>query len=241
MICQRFFLGAVLLCAAAKLAVAQETVTQEELLRRSQELFDSVITGNKEPWQKYYADDAVFFDEKGRSMDKTALVADISPLPTGYSGKIKIGKAASRIIGDTAVVSYDVDETETIFGQNLSARYHATDTWLRRNGAWQIIATQVLRYYEDPAVGKIDSNKLSTFAGTYELAPGQTRTVTTDSGKLFVERKGKKEELFPETADIFFRKGVEGRILFRSDDKGKIDALIDRRNNEDVVWRKAER
>jgi hypothetical protein len=75
-------------------------------------------------------------------------------------------------------------------------------------------------------------------AGTYELAPGQTRSVTTENGKLFVERKGKKEELLPETPDIFFRKGVEGRILFRSDDKGKIDALIDRRNNEDVVWRK---
>ena len=238
MIYQRLFSGTLLLCAATKFAVAQEAVTQEELLRRSQELFDSVITGNKEPWQKYYADDAIFFDEKGRNMDKTALVADISPLPTGYSGKIKIAKAASRIIGDTAVVSYDVDETETIFGQNLSVRYHETDTWLRRNGAWQIIATQVLRYYEDPAIGKRDLNKLSTLAGTYELAPGQTRSVTTENGKLFVERKGKKEELLPETPDIFFRKGVEGRILFRSDDKGKIDALIDRRNNEDVVWRK---
>jgi hypothetical protein len=37
---------------------------------------------------------------------------------------------------------------------------------------------------------------------------------------------------------LFFRKGVEGRILFRYDAHGKVDALIDRRNNEDVVWRK---
>jgi hypothetical protein len=165
-------------------------------------------------------------------------VADISPLPTGYSGQIKIGKATSRIVGDTAVVSYDLDEAETIFGQKLSARYHETDTWLRRNGTWQIVAAQVLRYYEDPAAGKADPKKLSAFAGTYQLAPEQVRTVTTENGKLFVERKGKKEELLPEASDIFFRKGVEGRILFRSDDKGNIDALIDRRNNEDVVWRK---
>jgi hypothetical protein len=34
------------------------------------------------------------------------------------------------------------------------------------------------------------------------------------------------------------RKGVEGRILFRTNSAGKIDALIDRRNNEDVIWRK---
>ena len=42
----------------------------------------------------------------------------------------------------------------------------------------------------------------------------------------------------PESCDIFFRKGVEGRILFRTGPDGKTDALIDRRNNEDVVWRK---
>jgi hypothetical protein len=236
--CQRFCLGIVLLLTAAPLTAAPETITQEELLRRSQELFDSLVTGNKEPWQKYYADDAIYFDEKGRNLDKAALVADIAPLPPGYSGQIKIGKAASRIIGDTAIVSYDLDETETIFGQNLSARYHETDTWLRRNGVWQIVAAQAFRYYEDPALGKTDPKRIAMFCGTYELAPGQVRTVASENGKLSVERSGKKEELYPETSEIFFRKGKEGRILFRSDDKGKIDALIDRRNNEDVVWRK---
>ncbi|MFN2622618.1 MAG: DUF3471 domain-containing protein [Chthoniobacterales bacterium] len=149
---------------------------------------------------------------------------------------MKVGKAASRIIGNTAVVSYDVDEKKTIFRQKLSARYHETDTWLHRNGAWQIVATQVFRYYEDPALGKADPKKLSAFAGTYQLAPEQVRTVTSENGKLFVDRKGKKEELVPETSDIFFRKDIEGRILFRSDDQGNVDALIDRRNNEDVIW-----
>jgi hypothetical protein len=220
----------------ARLTLGDPAITQEELLRRSQELFDSIVTGNKEPWQKYYADDAIYFDEKGRNLDKTALVADIAPLPPGYSGEIKVGKAASRIVGDTAVVSFDLDEKEMIFGQKLSARYHETDTWLQRNGVWQIVAAQAFRYYADPAMGKADRRKLASFSGTYELAPGQTRIVTSENGRLYVERKAKKEELFPETSDIFFRKGVEGRILFRLDDKGTIDALIDRRNNEDVVW-----
>ena len=60
----------------------------------------------------------------------------------------------------------------------------------------------------------------------------------SDVDNLYLERNGKKEQLFPETCDLFFRKGVEGRILFRYDKDGKVDALIDRRNNEDVVWRK---
>jgi len=181
---------------------------------------------------------ASFPMKKDAPPDKAALVADVAPLPRGYSGTIKIAKVQSIIHGDTAILSYDLDETETVFGQNLTARYHSTDTWLRRNGSWQIVASQAMRYYEDPAVGKADSKQFANFVGTYELAPGQTRIVSTEDEKLYVERKGKREQLLPETPDIFFRKGVEGRVLFRHADDGKVDALIDRRNNEDIVWRK---
>ena len=217
---------------------ADTKITQAELVRRTQELYDAIVPGNQTPWKKYFADDCIFSDEKGRTLDKTKLIADITPLPAGYTGSIKIENVQSRIVGDTAVLSYDCNESETIFGQKMTARYHTTDTWLNRNGEWQIIASQAHRYYEDPAVGNADSKKFADFIGAYELAPGQTRTIVAESDRLFVERKGKKEELFPETSDLFFRKGVEGRILFRRTAGGKVDALIDRRNNEDVLWLK---
>jgi len=219
--------------------MADETpITEQDLVRRTQELYDSVVSGNQEPWKKYFADDCTFSDEKGRTFDKAKLIADITPLPKGYSGTIKIEKVISRIVGNTAVLSYDANETETIFGQELHARYHITDTWLERNGSWQIIASQAHRYYEDPAMGQVDETKFRDYFGVYELAPGQTRSVSAYDGNLFIERNGKKEELLRESGDLFFRKGVEGRILFRYDAKGKVDALIDRRNNEDVVWKK---
>jgi len=227
------FLSAVTLACAADVPI-----TQDELVRRTQELYDAIVPGNQAPWQKYFADDCSFADEKGRLLDKPKLIADITPMPAGYSGAIKIEKPQSRIIGSTAILSYDADETETIFGQNLKARYHVTDTWLQRNGEWKIIASQAHRYYEDPAVGKADPKKFTDYIGAYELAPGQTRSVIAEDDRLFVERNGKKEQLLPETSEVFFRKGVEGRILFRYASTGKVDALIDRRNNEDVIWRK---
>ena len=216
-----------------------EKITQDELVRRTQEIFDAAATGDRVPFEKYYAADSMIFDEKGRSMDKKAFVADQSPLPKGYSGAIRLVNPQSRILGDTAILSYDLNETETIFGQNMWARYHATDTWVRRNGQWQIVAEQVLRYYEDPAPGKADPKKYPEYVGTFELAPGITLAVSVENKELFSQRTGRaKEQLIPEAPDIFFCKGVEGRRLFRRDDRGKVDALIDRRNNEDVVWRK---
>jgi len=234
----RFLILAFILCEVAVAADKDAPITESDLVRRTQELYDAVVPGDQAPWKKYFADDSIFSDEKGRTMDKSKLIADITPMPAGYSGAIKLEHVQSRIYSSVAILSYDANETETIFGQNLSARYHVTDTWLRRDGNWQIVASQAHRYYEDPAVGKADPTKFPDFIGSYELASGQTRTVFADHDSLFIERNGKKDQLFPETPELFFRKGIEGRILFRYDKSGKVDALIDRRNNEDVVWRK---
>src|ERR1051325_9980173 len=162
--------------------VKQAPITEEELVRNTQELFAAVASENQEPFKKYFADDAMFFDEKGRSMDKAALVKDVQPLPQGYSGTIKLVRPKSHIEGNVAILSYDLDETETIFGQNLTARYHETDTWMHRGGKWQIVAGQVLRYYEDPAVVKADTSKFKDYVGTYRLGPERTMTISAEDG-----------------------------------------------------------
>src|SRR5262245_66556530 len=121
------------LSAATIVCVADVPITQDELVRRTQELYDSLVSGDQAPWKKHFADDCMFADEKGRFFDKPKLIADITPLPTGYSGRIKIENAQSRIIGNAAVLSYDADETENIFGQKLKESYQITDTWFHRN------------------------------------------------------------------------------------------------------------
>jgi hypothetical protein len=155
-------------------AVDGAKISEDELVRRTQALNDAVSVGDKTPWTLYYADDAFFFDEKGRRMDKSALVGDVNPLPKGYSGTIRVVNAQSLLLGTTAILTYDLDETETIFGQELKARYHGTDTWMFRGKRWQIVATQLLRYYEDPARGKVDSKRLDEYVGTYEVSDGVT-------------------------------------------------------------------
>ncbi|HVZ17488.1 MAG TPA: DUF4440 domain-containing protein [Terriglobales bacterium] len=235
----RRFCSALLAVLWISPALQAQTMTQDELVRRTQQIFDAIVPGDKAPFQQYFADDVLFHDEKGRSMNKTQLLEDIAPMPKGYSGSIKVVNPQSIVHGNTAILSYDCDETETIYGQELHARYHETDTWLFRNNQWQIAAAQVMRYYEDPASGVANPKLFADFAGTYELAPGVQLTVTTDGTSLYSQRTGRaKLQLIPEAADIFFVKGVEGRRLLRRNTNGTVDALIDRRNNEDVIWKK---
>jgi len=214
-------------------------ITQDELVRRTQELVDAVAIGNQAPGKMYFAEDAMYLDETGRNMNKAELVANVTPLPKGYSGTIKVAKAESRIYEGTAVFSYDLDETEVVYGQELNARYHGTDTWLWRNGHWQIVAGQMLRYYEDPSAGQIDPTRLDDYVGTYELAPDVTLVVSREDNQLYSKRgDGAKTVLVPEVPGLFFRPGIEGRRLFHRDKNGKVDELIDRRNNEDLIWKR---
>jgi hypothetical protein len=243
------FLRLTLSCVAFTLALltvrvhaapsGTKKITQDELLRRTQELVDAIAVGNQVPWKAYFAEDAVYTDETGKTTDKPALIASITPLPKGYSGTIKVVKPQIRIHGETAILSYDLDESEIVFGNSLHARYHGTDTWLFRNGRWQIIAGQLLRYYEDPAPGKIDTARLDEYGGTYELVPGQTLTVFREDDKLYILHGSIPKILIePESPDLFFRPGFEGRRLFHRNDSGKVDSMISRRNNEDLSWKK---
>jgi hypothetical protein len=228
---------AYLVVLPARAAADSQTISQAELVRRTQQLLDAFAPGDRRPWALYLADDAMFFDEQGRSMDKGAFLADLQPLPPGFSGSIKAEAATARFAAGVAVLSYDSDETETVFGQKLHARYHMTDTWVFRDSLWKIIASQTLRYYEDPAKGNVSGSQLNDYVGTYELAPGHTLIVTQQAGKLYAQRgTGRPVELLPETPDLFFRAGVEGRRLFHRDASGRVDLLIDRRNNEDLIW-----
>jgi len=230
-------LSAIFLITAGCRQAAPPPISQDEIVRRTQELMDAVVPGNKTPWQNYFADDTFYFDEKANNFNKKALLDSIEAMPPGISGTIKVVNSKINTLGNTLIHAYDMDETETYYGQELHARYHATDTWMYRNAQWQIVAEQVLRYYEDPAAGTPDPKTFPDYVGTYALED-QRETVSIKDGKLYLTRGTRPPtELLTESGDLFFRKGVEGRILFHRTNH-KVDTLIDRRNNEDIPWKK---
>jgi hypothetical protein len=233
-------LATIFICPCVR-ATAQDStpIAESELLRRTQALYDAVASGDRAPWTQYLANDVMFFDEQGHDYDKPAMLATITGLPAGFSGIIHVVHTKARFAPAVAIFSYDLDESETVFTAQLHARYHVTDTWLYRNHLWQIAASQALRYYEDPAIGAVNAHLLNDYVGTYELAPGNQMMITRNGEKLFAQRgSAKPVELLPESPDMFFRAGIEGRRLFHRNAAGKVDLLVDRRNNEDLLWKK---
>lgn len=217
-----------------------DAASEKELVAIAQELFDAVAVGNKAPWEKYLADDMIYTDENWQILTKKDLVDNLQPLPKGYSGTIRMANIQSRINGDAAVLSYRVLEEETVFGQKLTPTYLETDTYFKRDGRWQLIASHVIVMPSERKTMSLRPEKYDSILGQYELTPGVNYTISREDGKLIGQRTGRtKEELLPADENTFFRKGsIRGEKVFVRDQEGRVTQMLDRRENNDLIWKR---
>ena len=212
-----------------------------QLKRATQELLDAIAPGDVAVWQKYLAEECLYTDEEGHVKTKAVLLQEFKPLPKGYIGRIKMGEP-QIILQDKIIVLVHHDREELqLFEQTLITWFHSTDTWAKQaDGQWKLIAEQVMAVPNERKPIAIIAAKLDDYVGQYQLAPDVFYTLTREGDKLYGQRSGRaKEELLPLYADVFYRKGVwRGEKVFERDTQGKVIRLLDRRDNNDLVWKR---
>ena len=216
-----------------------------ELVRNTQALVDAIAPGDTAIWSRTLAADGLFSDENGRPVTKRELLDNLKPLPPGFTGHITVANPRVRVTstegGAVAVITYDMLEDETIFGQTLHTKYHGTDTYVRRAGRWQMLASQDEVLPSEHTAVALDQTSLDAYVGTYRLGPGVEYLVARDGARLVGHRAGAPPaELFPLGPDRFFLRGAtRGEKIFARDASGRVTRLIDRRDNNDLVWTRA--
>ena len=216
--------------------------TVEQLKRATQELLDAIAPGDVAVWQRYLAEDCIYTDEEGNVKTKQDLLKELKPLPKGYLGSIKMGEPKVLARENVIVLSRRDREELELYGQKLVTDFYSTDTWAKsQDGQWRLVAAQVMAIPNERKPIAVGPKKLDEYVGQYQLAPDVIYNVTREGDKLFGQRTGRaKEDLLPLYADTFYRKGVwRGEKVFERDDKGRIVRMLDRRENNDLVWRKA--
>ncbi|MBX7172307.1 MAG: DUF4440 domain-containing protein [Pyrinomonadaceae bacterium] len=222
-------------------ATAQNNSLVEQLKQKTQELLDAVGAGNKEIWQKYLAEGSLYTDEEGNVLTKDELIKDLRPLPKGYIGSIKIGETKALVQENVVVLTHLDHESLELFGQKLLTNFQTTSIWAKQSdGDWKLVSTQVIAIPNERKPAQIKAEKLNDYLGEYELAPDVHYTITREGDKLFGQRTGRaKEELLPLCVDIFYKKGVwRGEKVFERDETGKVIKMLDRRENNDLVWKR---
>lgn len=229
--------------ASAQQATAEGLPTaqvEQEIRHIAQELLDAVAPGDKAVWERHLTENCLFTDEEGNTLTKRQLLDQLRPLPAGYRGTIRIAEARVRAHGDVAVIQHRDLERLELYGQVLNTEFRATDTYLRRDGRWQLIASQVMVVPSERRATSVKSNIYDSYVGQYELAPGVVYTVRREGDRLIGQRTGREpEELLPYGENIFFRRGTwRGEKIFVRDANGRVAQMLDRRDNNDLVWRR---
>lgn len=213
----------------------------EQLKRATQELLDAVAPGDVAVWKKYLAEGCLYTDEEGNVKTKDDLLNELKPLPKGYIGSIKMGEPKVFIQDNIIVMSHRDREELELHGQKLITWFHSTDTWAKqKDGQWRLAAAQIMAIPNDRKPIAVSPEKLEAYVGQYQLATDVIYTITREGDRLFGQRTGRaREELLPLCEDTFYRKGVwRGEKVFEREDNGKIVRMLDRRENNDLVWRK---
>ena len=92
---------------------------------------------------QYEADDIVSIDPGGRVTDKVQDKKDISGDLKFQSNEISDLKI--HVFDNTAVVAGTSTLTGAFKGEDISGTYRYTDVWVKRNGKWQVVASQATK------------------------------------------------------------------------------------------------
>jgi ketosteroid isomerase-like protein len=218
--------------------LAQQDDIARILERQTQELLDAVTAGDARVWDRYLDETIIYLAEDGTRKTKADLLKEITPLPKGISGSIRVSAFEVRLHGDTVITTHNDLESEDYFGHALKAEYRTTDTWVRTPQGWKLAASQVHAQLIDPPAIQLSAARLDAYAGVYRLNAEITYTIRRQGDSLMGERSGRPSQtLSVEAADVMFVAGQpRSRKIFLRGGDGRITGFVDRREGRDISW-----
>jgi hypothetical protein len=208
------------------------------LRARDQLLLNAIAPADRATWDAALAPEAVYIDENGVVFTRADYLKSLDPLPPNISGHIDIVDYQVHLDGDTALVVHKDDEFEDFHGHSLKASYLMSETWVRRQGDWQLALVHVYVVAKDPPEITLPPAKLAEYVGHYSAAADLTWIIRREGDHLFGGPEG-RTPLGVESQDVLFVPGHprERRIFQRTQD-GKISGFLWRREGEDVLWKR---
>jgi ketosteroid isomerase-like protein len=137
------FAGILICFLYAARAQESSTAEAERYIKESERLWaESVANGDASVVERILADDYVGVDPDGGFYDKAKMVSGTREAPKEYISN-HLNEVKVRFFGDTAVAQGSESWVRRR-GSPLRGRFVWTDTWIRRNGKWQIVAAEDL-------------------------------------------------------------------------------------------------
>jgi len=127
-------------CLLCQCARNDQKEAERYIVESERQWAASVATGDSSTVERILADDFQGVDPKGILYDKSKMIADTRRAPQSFVSN-RLNEVKVRFYGDTAIAQGD-ETWERRTGER--GRFVWTDTWVRRNGHWQIVAAEDL-------------------------------------------------------------------------------------------------
>jgi hypothetical protein len=199
------------------------TPGQQEVLNASQAKSDARNRRDIATWSAYVADDCVFSNDDGVLLTKAQLMEFYKNHPIEYDHSTNSRDFVVRLHGNTAVVNSRGTVLEQFADSEIISEQRATETWVKENGSWHMIAAQwgnLPVNFRKPV--STDTSVYKDYVGQYESRPGSSDTVTVKDGKLWSQVGGDEEEYLPLGSETFFVKDDLGSVTFSRDAQGRV-------------------
>ena len=128
------------LCLCHCSAQQDQKEVERYIVSSERQWAESVATGDTSAIERILADDFIGVDPKGRLYTKQQMIGDTPNAPKHFVSN-RLNDVKVRFYGKTAVAQGS-ETWEKRSGER--GRFVWTDTWLRRNGRWQIVAAEDL-------------------------------------------------------------------------------------------------
>ncbi|MEJ7736351.1 MAG: nuclear transport factor 2 family protein [Chitinophagaceae bacterium] len=122
-------------------AEAAGTNDEQTIKKIEQELLDALLKGDASANERYQASTYIFTAPDGTVMDKAKGIADIKSGDLKFESS-KLDDMKVHVYGNTAVVTCRTTDKGKYKDVDLSGQYRWTDTFVKQNGRWQLVAGQ---------------------------------------------------------------------------------------------------
>jgi ketosteroid isomerase-like protein len=198
-----------------------------ELRKLENDWLSVYISGDKTTYDRVVADDFTGTDEsaikRGKEQDRELLPA--APIPGGLALNEDM---QVRLYGETAVITGRIVTKAKVGDQEVPGFVtRFTDTWLKSQGRWQVVARHYSRVPIERKAISLDTKIYDAYAGEYELAPGFAFHIFRDGESLFGQAPDQpKFELHPESESVFFLKEPPALFLFLRNETGQVAQML---------------
>lgn len=118
---------------------------EQQILKLFEDGDRALIAADQAELARIYADDYVQYDESGDSHTKQDLLQNLKSGKIRYLSMVSTGRQVRVLSEDVAIVHGSEDDDVEQAGQRFPVSYIYMDVVVKRDGKWQIVASQLAK------------------------------------------------------------------------------------------------